>query len=296
MPTCYLACPAYAAADVHQATSTAARAAAICAELGWELVPSPLLATPRGIGTWWDLPQRLQDWAQACTHDAIWAFRGGHGALELAVGLAAGPGGSGAAGPSQLIGYSDITALHLLWQQQNQPGAIYAPIAAQSLEARSRSSLLRALRGQAQTWDGSISAQARGLRSGRASGPACAACLRLLAASCGTALQPDLRGRLLLIEDIDERPYAVDRDLHQLAAAGVLDGVLGLVGNSFPHEAPPDYAGPDHAAILRAWADRLAVPAMIGLPFGHDPDPLSIAQGRELELVVDGADWRLVQR
>lgn len=291
MPSCYLACPAYAAADEAQAAAAVAGAGAFCAELAWTPVPSPCLGRPGGIGTWLPLDQRLADWGRACEHDVIWAVRGGHGALELALRLAVEPT---PARPHGLIGYSDITALHLLWHRRAWSGAIYGPIAAQALGPRARDSLLRACRGHGQQWSGSALPEAtRCLRPGRASGPAFAGCLRLLAASCGTPLQPRLQGHVLLIEDIDERPYAVDRDLQQLAGAGALDGILGLVGSGFPHQRPEGSAGPDHATILQAWAERLEVPAVIGLPFGHDPEPLSIVQGAAVELTVADADWQL---
>ena len=289
MPSCYLTCPAYAVATAHQGRAALERAGSCCRELGWRLVPSPLLERCTGPGCWLDLDLRLADWTTACTHDAVWAFRGGYGALELALALNQ---RRPVARPPLLVGYSDITALHLVGGVG--PG-VYGPVAGQDLGERARDSLLGQLRGHGQTWTSDDLPAVRPLHPGHATGPLVATCLRVLASTAGTPVQPDLGGSILVIEDVDERPYAVDRDLCQLHAAGVLGGIVGLIGNSFPHRAPAAYAGPDHAGILAGWAARLGIPAIIGFPCGHDHDPISLAQGRASELRVDDAGWRLVQ-
>lgn len=289
MPSCYLTCPAYAVADAQQGRSAVTRAEGICSELGYELVVSPLLERHPGHGCWLEPGLRLADWDRAEEHDAIWAFRGGYGAIELALALVE----RGRRSPPRLIGYSDITALHLL---DVRGEGIYGPVAGQPIDARCRASLIAAWRAGDDLRLGAAELpEVHPLRDGAARGPLLAACLRILAASVGTPLQPDLRGVILVVEDVSERPYAVDRDLRQLAAAGALDGLAGLIGNSFPHTRPERYDGPDHAAILRHWARELGVPAVIGLPCGHDRDPISLIQGRPAELRVEGEDWSLVQ-
>jgi muramoyltetrapeptide carboxypeptidase len=90
-------------------------------------------------------------------------------------------------------------------------------------------------------------------------------------------------------------PYRVDRNLHQLAASGMLDGIAGVVFGRFPVELPPNYAGPDLRTICQQWANRLRVPTVFGVPFGHDPDPLTLAQGRASRLTVHAAGWHLAQ-
>lgn len=287
MPSCYLTCPAYAVVDAQQLAEAVGQAESVCRELGWELVSSPLMQRFAGPGDWLPLADRVQDWSRGAEHDVLWAFRGGYGALELALALDR----NMSARPAMLIGYSDITALHL----GRQSAGLYAPVCNQPLQIRSRASLLDQCRGLGASWDARALPHVRSLRSGSVSAPLVAACLRLLTACTGTPLQPDLTGQILAIEDIGERPYAVDRDLTQLAAAGVLDGIVGLVGSSFPHEAPAGYAGPDIDTILGRWAERLGIPAIIGLPFGHDPDPITLAQDRPTELSVAGSDWHLVQ-
>ena len=116
----------------------------------------------------------------------------------------------------------------------------------------------------------------------------------VLANLCGTPAFPDLRGNILAIEDIDERPYAIDFALHQMHLSGKLDGIVGLLCGSFHHQVAADYGGPTVDEILAGWAERLGVPAVCRLPFGHMEDPLVIATSApvDLEAHTDGR-WRL---
>ena len=77
-----------------------------------------------------------------------------------------------------------------------------------------------------------------------------------------------MRGAILLIEDIDEHPYQIDRDLTQLHLSGALDGVVGIIGGRFPHESQRTGHVTRLHEILFGWADTLEVPCMVGLPWG----------------------------
>jgi muramoyltetrapeptide carboxypeptidase len=104
-----------------------------------------------------------------------------------------------------------------------------------------------------------------------------------------------LRGRILAVEDIDEKPYQVDRDLFQLARAGCLNGIVGLIFGRFPAPQATGYAGPSTATIAGQWAARLGVPAVFGLPIGHDPDPVTLAIDRPSTLSVTTSGWTFSQ-
>jgi muramoyltetrapeptide carboxypeptidase LdcA involved in peptidoglycan recycling len=95
------------------------------------------------------------------------------------------------------------------------------------------------------------------LRTGQATGPIFAACLRVLVGLVGTPLFPDLKGHILALEDIDERPYRIDRDLNQLFLSGALIGIVGIVFGSFSTCTDPD--GRDAAEVFATWADKLRV-------------------------------------
>lgn len=290
MPGCALTCPAYAATDLTQVDAAIARGEHLCTGLGWQLRPSPLLEALRAPGTWLPVAERLADWTRwSEAGDAIWALRGGFGAIELALAI-----GSSGPQPPELIGYSDITALHALRHRRGLRGC-YGPVAAQELGDTARSSLRAVLSGHPQIWDELLCPDTVALHGGVAVGPCFAGCLRVLASLVGTALMPDLDDCVLVVEDVDERPYAVARDLLQLLASGSLDGIVGLIGNGFPHDPIAGYGGPDHGRVLADLAAGLDVPAIWRFPCGHDPDAYSLRQGAQIELAVVDDRWQMRQ-
>jgi muramoyltetrapeptide carboxypeptidase len=280
----YLTCPAYPLRDAQMLLHAQLCADGWARELGWQLQWSPLCWRFGPRGQWHPAADRAADLHQALDHTLLWGLRGGYGCVELITEMQ----GWGADGPA-VVGFSDLTVLHALrWRQGARPG-IYGPMPAVAAGARARCSLIEAASGRA--WQiTSAESAGHGQRSGQAEGRLFAACLRVLASLVGTPAQPDLDGSILAIEDIDEAPYAVDRDLQQLHAAGLLRGVRALLANRFPWQPEVDHGGPPAAAVIAAWAERLGIPALVGLPFGHAPDPLALPQGRLAWLRVTGPD------
>ncbi len=258
--------------------------------MGWEVVPSPLLDRYQQYGVWLPAEARSADMAVALQHEIIWAFRGGYAAVHLVPTLLR----VSAVGRPWLIGYSDITVLHACWQVRGWGPALYGTLSETTSDSRQAASLLAFLKGQAFECTAEAEPAARVLRPGAVRAPLFAACLVVLASLCGTPAFPNLAGHILAIEDIDERPYAIDFALNQMYLAGQLEGVVGLLGGAFHHQVAADYGGPTVDEILADWANRLAVPAICRLPFGHMEDPLVLRTGVTVEMEA-GADgrWRL---
>ena len=106
---------------------------------------------------------------------------------------------------------------------------------------------------------------------GTATGPLVGGNLCMLAVTCGTPFQLDARGGILVLEEVAEHPYKVDRMLQQLADAGVLDEIRGVALGSFTGcEAP---AGADWSLqdVLDEHLAGRGVPVVAGLPIGHGP-------------------------
>ncbi len=101
---------------------------------------------------------------------------------------------------------------------------------------------------------------------GRAEGPLAGGNLATLASMCGTPLQPSFQKAIVLLEDLNEPPYRLDRLVTQLLLSGALDGAVGFViGDlSAPGEDP---AGREEAVAERL--KRTGVPVVFGAPFGH---------------------------
>ena len=195
--------------------------------------------------------------------DAILCARGGYGCHRIVADLdplrvraAAKP----------LIGFSDVTTL-LLWQRKSA-GLVgfHAPMLErrEGMLPEELDSLVRVLSGDAAPV---LEGEAHG--GGRGEGRLVGGSLTLLAASLGTPWEVDTRGAILLFEDVHEKPYALDRLLQQLRAAGKLEALAGVgVGHLLDCVDPMRGTPSAEEVVLEALAP-LGIPLVLGLPFGH---------------------------
>jgi muramoyltetrapeptide carboxypeptidase len=200
------------------------------------------------------------------TVDAVWALRGGYGALRILDGLDL---SRQREDPIPFIGYSDNTSIHTLHTELGvvsfhapHPGADFPAETEESF----RSVLFRAAA------PGALKPRAadpapRALVPGRAEGPLVGGNLATLASMCGASHALDARGCVLFLEDVGEPAYRIDRMLVQLRRAGVADGVVGLALGRFTEVPEGDEQA--IADVLADFADELGVPAVADLPFGH---------------------------
>lgn len=284
--TAYLWCPAYPLADATALIAAQDAAKRFTDAVGIGLAASPLLDRHPGPGAWLPAGDRLADLRAGMSHGWLLAARGGYGCVDLLNGIA---------GPlPRIIGYSDLTVLHAAQAVMGGPGGLYGFMPGVRHGERALGSAVALAQGEG--WAMESLPGSRVLRDGNVEGPLFAGCLRVLAGLAGTRWMPDLTGCILALEDIDEKPYRIDRDLGQLHASGALRGIIGLVFGGFPVEMAAGYAGPSIADICGKWAERLWLPAIYGLPIGHDPDPTTLAQGRTTRLIAYAGGWRLAQR
>jgi muramoyltetrapeptide carboxypeptidase len=192
--------------------------------------------------------------------------------------------------PKLVVGFSDITALQLaLWRYGRLPG-VHGPGAAWDTTrtgAASAESLRRALftdepaviapRATEETAPVRTAGMARGTLLG---GNLC-----LLTSTVGTADAPDLRGAILLLEEVEEPPYKVDRMLLHLRRSGALDGIAGVAVGQFTR--CQDGWPVTVAEVLQDHLGGLGVPVLGGLPLGHGEDQLTVAVGVEAQLDAD---------
>ena len=184
----------------------------------------------------------LQAWVADPGVDGILCARGGYGVARILPRLDA---AAFARARKPLVGYSDVTAL-LLWQRATS-GLVgfHGPMfdAAEGPTPEELERLGRALRG-----DPLDPMVGEGVVAGTAEGPLVGGSLTLLANSLGTPWEVDTRGAILLIEEIGEKPYAIDRHLQHLRDAGKLDaavafGIGHLLGCTDPKREQPDRRG-----------------------------------------------------
>lgn len=253
--------------------------------LGWEPVAAAHALSRTGYLAG-DDAQRAGDFNAALadgTIDGIWCLRGGYGAMRI---LHAVDYDAMRRRPRALIGYSDITALHAAIGRRCSLVTYHGPTARAALTDFSRDSLARALVTRRDPCG--VAAGARVLRGGRAAGRLVGGNLALLAALAGTPFAPDYEGAILVIEDVGETTYRIDRMLRQLALSGALARVAGIAFGQFTETCDPsDPAAGVLDEVLREAADVAGVPAVAGIPMGHVDDQWTIPLGAGAELDAD---------
>ena len=259
-----------------------ARAIENVRSFGWEPVIGAHALTRDGYFAGTDA-QRVADFNFALrddTIDAVWCLRGGYGSMRI---LDAIDYDAMARRPKPVIGYSDITALHAAFSVRSDIITYHGPTARGTLSPFARASLTCAVVHGADSCG--AAADARVLRGGTAQGILAGGNLALLTALTGTRYAPRLAESILVLEDIDEAVYRIDRMLHQLMLAGMLDGVRAIAFGACTNcpEAADDGARRLDDVIGEV-AEVLDVPAMAGVPVGHIDDQWTLPLGAPASL------------
>lgn len=234
---------------------------------------------------------------------AIFAVRGGWGSARLLPLL---DWDVIAENPKLLIGFSDITALHLAIAARAKFATIHAPNATAHWNTISWGSLWRlAFTGEAPLLlgveDGRDRTQERWrtttIHPGKASGRLLGGNLSVLSTLMGTPWLPDFEGTILFLEDVGEAEYRIDRMLNQLALGGVLNKVAGVIFGQCTRCATNvfDYAGFTVADVLGQHFAHLGVPVFSGANIGHVNNQLSLPHGARVEMDADAGTIRLLE-
>jgi muramoyltetrapeptide carboxypeptidase len=184
-----------------------------------------------------------------------------------------------------LVGYSDITTL-LLWQRQCAGlMGIHGPMLdlGDELAPEAAQSLVRALLGS-----GPLPRLAgQTLVDGWADGRTVGGSLNLCVASLGTPWELDTRDAILMLEDVSEPPYRVDRMLQQLKAAGKLEAAAAIGVGAMVDCEHERYPEPTVDEVLEEILTPLGIPVLTHLPFGHCR--VNFAWPHGARAAVDGA-------
>jgi len=239
--------------------------------------------------------------------DAVWCVRGGYGASRILPLL---DYGRMRGAPKPLIGYSDITALHMALHARAGLVSFHGPVAWRAFTPYSLAELRRVLCDPAvpvrvgapppfEAREGTIDRDNRvtTLVPGRARGRLLGGNLCLMAHLTGTPYAPDLRGAILFLEDIDEPYYRIDRFLTQLWLSGGLDGVAGVAFGKFTR-CQPSASFVQNRLLEDILAERcraLGVPAVAGLMIGHIEDQTTLPIGCLAELDADAGALTLLE-
>jgi len=250
-----------------------------CVTFGWEPVLGTTASERTGFLAGPDAGRLADlDWAiRDPSIEAIWAIRGGYGVLRLIAGLDLTPLRER---PKAVIGFSDNTVLHLALGAAGLV-SYHGPHAGGAFPPFTEAWFRRILAdpGFVGCLDLPAADGALALHAGIGEGRLAGGNLSLLASACGTPWQLKGRGRVIVIEDVNEPDYRVDRALTQLRLAGCFDGATGIAFGGFNWTE----AGRGVSAIADVLGERtadLGIPVLAGLPFGHVDEQWTLPLGR----------------
>lgn len=235
--------------------------------------------------------------------EAVWCARGGYGCGRLLPML---DYDLIRQNPKVLIGYSDITALHLAIHQRTGLVTFHGPVAASDYPENTLAHLKAAIFEKKVPYTLSMPAAEEPLPGeefrpfviapGRAAGPLMGGNLALLSALAGTPYAPSFRGKIAFIEDIGEQPYRIDRMLTQLLQGTDLAKATGIALGVFtdcqPRGESPSLSLPD---ALRDRLGALGIPVAYGYPFGHVAHQATLPYGIRAEMDTERGTLTLLE-
>ena len=208
---------------------------------------------------------------------AIMSARGGYGSLRMLDGL---DYGAIAAAAKPIIGFSDITALHRAIFLKTGLITIHGPMVT-TLAQCDEASRLDWYRTLTQPLTAPLDlAGARALSPGTARGILTGGNLATLCHLTGTAAGTGFKGCILMLEEVGEALYRIDRMLTQMRLAGLFEGLAGLILGSFENCGPID----DIEALVVEIFDSWNIPIVSGAPVGHGRSNRTVPLGLEVRL------------
>jgi muramoyltetrapeptide carboxypeptidase len=210
--------------------------------------------------------------------DALWFARGGYGSCRLAEYLQ--PRLTDAARRKTYLGYSDagflLAGLYKAGFTRLAHGPMPADIGRAGGQAAVRRALTFLVDGAADTLEATVSPVR----------PAAAFNISVLSHLIGTPLEPDLTGHVVMLEEVAEAMYRIDRALFQITGNRAMRGIAGIMlgrCSAIPPNAP-DFQKTEEE-VARYWCDRSGIPYLGRADIGHDAEnkivPFGLWSGRE---------------
>jgi len=185
--------------------------------------------------------------------------------------------------PKTLIGFSDVTALLVTLAQRCGLAGVHGPVVT-SLgfsDEESKVRLKQALADEASNVLSPVDPQV--VRSGRVRGVLVGGNLATLCHLVGTDFAPDFNGKIVLIEDVNEAPYRIDRMLTHMRLAGCFKNMAGLVLGAFKECGSTE----DILHVIEDLFADFKGPILGGFEIGHGKRNLAIPVGVNVELDAD---------
>lgn len=214
--------------------------------------------------------------------DAILFARGGYGAARLIPFLEK---KKKAPEKKIVMGYSDVTVLMLyLYKRWGMPG-FYGPVVAKEIseysERQIQNKYFKILEGEKKLpYKNKV---LKVIGSGKAKGIMVGGCLTLVSQSIGTPYEIETKNKILFLEDVNEKPYAIDRYLTHLKLAGKFNGVKGVIFGSLSGPNPLKH----YEETLKDIFAEYLFPVVMNFPAGHLLDKTVLPLGGRVSLDTD---------
>jgi len=218
---------------------------------------------------------------------AIWAIRGGSGAISLLEHI---DYKLIRAHPKALIGYSDITCLHLALLKHAGLVSFHGPVASSTFSEYAVTHLQNVLMTPHDEYTIPMYAEhtPRAVHGGVATGRLIGGNLSLVSALAGTPYAADFRDAILYLEEVNEEPYRIDRMLTQLQLSqGFRHAAAVMIGVNENCEAPEGDSALSLDDTLDQHLQPLSRPAVSGYSFGHIRNQFTMPVGIRARLDAD---------
>jgi muramoyltetrapeptide carboxypeptidase len=195
--------------------------------------------------------------------------------------------------PKIFVGYSDITVLQTAFLKKTGLVTFAGPMVAVDFGREEVSSYT-----EEHFWRIITSTKKAGkiippgedklfaLNDGKAKGQLVGGNLALLMSLAGTSFFPDLKGKILLIEDIGEQPYRVDRLINQLKLMGAFKQLKGIILGAFTDCIEPDFSKRTLTLndVIEDYLSNLKIPIIYNFPHGHITDLITVPYGIDVSI------------
>jgi muramoyltetrapeptide carboxypeptidase len=211
--------------------------------------------------------------------------------------------------PKIFIGFSDITALHIAFNQLanlitfHTPNPMYGLGSKKGLDPISELYFWSLLMNSDDNYEIPFDLYGDSLKvqtmvPGIASGKLVGGNLSLICSTMGSVYEAKTMGSILFIEDVGEAPYRIDRYLSELKLAGKLDLVNGIIIGRFSRretEAPDRSTDFQMHQVFQQYFSKMKVPVIFNFPSGHGSINVSLPLGCIVEINTDDETFKVLE-
>ncbi|MBR6730976.1 MAG: LD-carboxypeptidase [Alphaproteobacteria bacterium] len=237
-----------------------------------------------------DDQSRAQDLNKALTDketDIVVALRGGYGSPRILDML---DYQAIKKSNKKLFGFSDITALQLALYKKSgliSYSGFNADCAVKGVDPLLKETFLKAVNDEPLSVENLVTVQ-KGVAKGKVLGGT----LTMLVSLMGTNYMPSLKGALLVVEEVHESPYRIDRMLNQLRLGGHLDKLAGVILSECADCTAKDSEDGTLKEVFDSFFSHLGIPVVSAFPYGHIPKRIVFPIGKKA--VLNATEGKLI--